>query len=255
MTALMRHPLIVFTLAFLVMWVSAWTGARLRAMRRVVDNAERKDLGTIQNAALTLLALLIGFSFSMAVGRYDQRKNYEEAEANAIGTAYLRADLLQATDAARLRELLRAYVDQRISFYTTVDEHQREQINTSTSALHRDLWSAVRPLAVASPTPITALLVSGINDVLNAEGYTQAAWWNRIPTAAWLLMLIIAVTCNIMVGYNTHQPKGKFRIIFVLPAIVAVSFFLIADMESPRRGMIQVAPENLIRLANSLQLQ
>jgi hypothetical protein len=224
-------------------------------MRRAADNAERKDLDTIQSAALTLLALLIGFSFSMAVGRYDQRKNYEEAEANAIGTEYLRADLLPAVDAARLRQLLKAYVDQRISFYTTADEHQLEQVDTATATLQQDLWSAVRPSAVASPSPITALLVSGMNDVLNSEGYTQAAWWNRNPTAAWLLMVIIAITCNMMAGYNTHQLTGRFRIIFVLPAIVAVSFFLIADMESPRRGMIQVAPENLIRLGKSMRPQ
>ncbi len=256
MTTLMRHPLILFTVAFLVMWASAWAGTRLRGMRRVVDNDGRKDLGTVQGAALTLLALLIGFSFSMAVGRYDQRKNYEEAEANAIGTAYLQADLLQAIDAARLRQLLRAYIDQRISFYMTVDDaHQLDQINTSTSVLQHDLWSVVRPIAIASPSPITALLVSRMNDVLNSEGYTQAAWWNRIPAAAWLLMVIIAITCNALVGYNTHQLTGKFRIVFVLPAIVSVAFFLIADVESPRRGMIHVAPENLMRVANSMRPQ
>jgi len=221
-------------------------------MRRVANDAEREDLGTIKSASLTLLALLIGFTFSMAVGRYDQRKNYEEAEANAIGTEYLRADLLQAADAAHLRQLLKAYVNQRILFYTTADAHQLDQVTTSTSALERDLWSAVRLSATAQPSPITALVISGMNDVLNSEGYTHAAWWNRIPFAAWLLMIIIAIACNAMVGYDTHQVNGRFRVVFILPAIVAVSFFLIADMESPRRGVIRVVPENLMSLANSM---
>ena len=255
MTTLMRHPLVVFALSFLVMWASAWTGTRLRQMRRIVDDAEREDLRTIQGAALTLLALLIGFTFSMSVGRYDQRKNYEEEEANAIGTEYVRADLLQAADAARLHQLLKAYADKRVLYYTTTDEHQLQQINTSTSALQHDLWSTIRSPVTAQPSPITALLASGMNDVLNSQGYTQAAWRNRIPTAAWLLMIIIAIACSAMVGYNTHQLAGKFRLVFILPAIVAVSFFLIADMESPRRGVIRVGPENLMEVANSMQGQ
>ena len=70
-------------------------------------------LASCENATLTLLALLIGFSFSMAISLYDQRKNYEEAEANAIGTEFGRADLLPAGDSAKVRDLLRKYLDRR----------------------------------------------------------------------------------------------------------------------------------------------
>jgi hypothetical protein len=140
-------------------------------------------------------------------------------------------------------------------FYTTADPRQLKQINISTSALQHDLWSIIRSSATAQPYPITALVISGMNDVLNSQGYTQAAWWNRIPTAAWLLMIVIAVTCSAMVGYNAHQPTGEFRVVFILPAIVAVSFLLIADMASPRLGLIRVAPENLMSMANSMQGQ
>jgi hypothetical protein len=237
------------------MWASAWMGTRIRRMRNAEDNAEREDLGTIQGAALTLLALLIGFTFSMAVGRYDQRKNCEEVEANSIGTEYLRADLLQAADAARVRQLLKAYTEQRVLFYSTADADKLAQIDTSTSALRHELWFAVRSSATAQPSPITAMVASGMNDVLNSQGYTHAAWENRIPVAAWLLMVLIAIACNTMVGYNTHQLTGRFRLVFILPAIVAVSFFLIADMESPAHGVISVSPENLMRVANSMQPQ
>jgi hypothetical protein len=94
-----------------------------------MESEEREDFGVLLTATLTLLGLIIGFTFSMAISRYDQRKNYEEEEANAIGTEYLRANATQ-----------------------------------------------------------TALAVMGMNDVLNTQGYTQAAWWNRIPMAAWGLM-------------------------------------------------------------------
>ena len=130
MTTLTRNPFVVFAFAFVVMWASAWTGTQLWRIRPAADNAEREDLGTIQSAALTLLALLIGFSFSMAVGRYDQRKSYGKRR-HAIGTEYFRADLLQAADGARLRQLLKAYVDERVLFYTTADARNLEQINTA----------------------------------------------------------------------------------------------------------------------------
>lgn len=95
------YPLILFPTSFLVLAISAWIGAsRFKRLRSQVTES-REDFGVIQGATLTLLALLIGFTFSMAVGRYDQRKNYEEDEANAIGTAYVRADLLSASDAAK----------------------------------------------------------------------------------------------------------------------------------------------------------
>jgi hypothetical protein len=96
---------------------------------------------------------------------------------------------------------------------------------------------------------VAALAVSGMNDVLSSQSSTQAAWWDRIPTAAWDLMVVIAMACNGVVGYNARQPRTRPRTFFILPAIVAVSFFLIADLDSPRDGVIHVAPQNLISLS------
>ena len=125
----------------------------------------------------------------MAVSRYDQRKNCEEAEANALGTEYLRAGLLPAADSVRVRALLLNYLDQRVLFYRTRDEQQLQEINARTAELQTELWSAVQAPAVVQPTPIVALAVAGMNNILNSQGYTQAAWWNRIPIEAWGLMV------------------------------------------------------------------
>ena len=178
----------------------------------------------------------------MAVSRYDQRKNSEEVEANAIGTAYLRADLLPASDASRLRDLLRKYISARISFYQASNERQAGSINADTQRLQADLWSTVTN-AAAQQTPIIALAISGINDVLNSQGLTQAAWWNRIPGAAWALMGLIAISCNLLLGYGEHRTN---IFLLVLPIIISISFFLIADLDSPRGGVIRVTPHNLI---------
>src|SRR4030095_822347 len=101
-----RHPLLVFALSFMVLWASAWIGALVNKWRRGRIEELREDFGVILTATLTLLALIIGFSFSIAICRYDQRKNLEEEEANPIGTKYVRADLLSAADAAKVRALL-----------------------------------------------------------------------------------------------------------------------------------------------------
>src|SRR5215467_14653131 len=111
------YPLLVFALSFVAMWLSAWLGAHVLRARLKLHESVREDFGLVLAATLTLLGLLIGFSFSMASSRYDQRKNLEEAEANAIGTEYVRADLLPATDRDKVRTLLKQYLDLRIRFY------------------------------------------------------------------------------------------------------------------------------------------
>ena len=174
MTNPVHYPLLLFVLSFIGLWLSAWIGLLFRKRQGTLDAELREDFGFILAATLTLLGLIIGFSFSMATSRYDQRKNYEEAEANAIGTEYVRADLLPAADAARVRVLLRDYLDQRILFYTAGDGQELQQINARTAQLQTELWSAIRAPAAAQPTSIVGLAVSGMNDVLNSQGYTQA---------------------------------------------------------------------------------
>jgi hypothetical protein len=250
---LVDHPLLVFVISFFSLWLSAWIGASFFRWRRKQEETPREDIGVILAATLTLLGLIIGFTFSMAVNRYDQRKNYEEAEANAISTEYVRADLLPAADAERVRELLKDYLDQRILFYRTHDKRRLAEINARTAELQTRLWSAVKAPASVQQTPIVALAVSGMNDVLNSQGYTQAAWWNRIPIAAWGLMASIAICCNLLIGYSMHDVKDGPVLLLVLPLVASVAFLLIADIDSPRGGIIRLLPENLISLSQSVR--
>jgi len=255
MNDLSGHPYLVFAVSLLVMLLAAQVGAFSRKRRSSLDEEARQDLDVITAATLTLLGLIIGFSFSMALSRYDQRKNYEEAEANAIGTEYLRADLLPAPDAARVRALLRDYLQQRILFYETRDENLIQQINSTTSQLQDELWSAAQAPSLAQPTPVRTLAVSGMNDVLNSEGYTQAAWWNRIPVGAWGLMASVAIFSNLLVSYGARRPNAGFLRLLLLPLVLSIAFFFIADIDTPRRGFIRVHPQNLISLAQSLHRQ
>jgi hypothetical protein len=244
------YPLLIFVSAFFLLWLAAWVGGRISQRRRDLTEDLRTDFGVVLAATLTLLGLIIGFSFSMATGRYDLRKTYEEAEANAIGTEYVRVDLLPTADGAQVRALLKEYTDLRIRFYKTRDTEDLGQIDTQTAQVQAQLWSAASKPASAQPSPVIALAVGGMNDVLNSQGYTQAAWWNRIPVGAWALMFAIAIFCNGLLGYGARQMEPK--LFMVLPVVVAVAFFLIADIDSPRGGVIRVHPQNLISLRAGL---
>jgi hypothetical protein len=253
MSNIVDFPLVVFALTLVILWISAQMGSFVRKRLRPMEELERQDFDVVLAATLTLLGLIIGFGFSMVVSRYDQRKNYEEEEANAIGTEYNRAGLLPAAEAARVREGLKNYLDQRVLFYESHDESQLGQAALRTAQLQTDLWSVVQATAAKQPTPTVALAVSGMNDVLNSQGYTQAAWWNRLPVAAWCLVLVIAIVCNFLLGYTSHRRSQA--LLLVLPLAVSTAFFLIADIDSPRHGLIRVVPQNLISLSQSLRTQ
>ena len=255
MIRITNFPVVVLLLSFLLLWLSGWIGTSFRKKKHLVDDAAGADAGLVLGATLTLLGLIIGFTFSMAISRYEQRKNYEEAEANAIGTEYVRADLLPPGNAQKVRFLLANYTGQRILFYRTRDEQELRRVNADTARLQTELWATVAEPTVAHPTPTNALVASGMNDVLNSQGYTQAAWWNRIPPSAWFLMLMIAFCCNLLIGYCIRRTGMEHVVFLVLTLVVSISFFLIADIDSPRGGIIRVEPQNLESLSQSLHPQ
>ena len=239
----------MFLPSVLILWLAAQFGAVLRR-RRALKDEEREDFNVVQAATLTLLGLIIGFSFSMSISRYDLRKNYEEAEANAIGTEYVRAGLMPDADAVGVRAQLRRYLDLRILFYHTRSDQELGQVNSETGRLQAEMWSSVQVGALAQPTPVLALAASGMNDVLNSQGYTQAAWWNRIPSAAWSLMALIALVSNLLLGYR--ERRTGLLVLLVVPIVTSIAFFLIADIDSPSGGVIRVSAQNLLAVSQSM---
>ncbi len=244
--------LLLAPIVLLLLWLSVSLGKRFQSAMPLAPEAEGY-FNTILGASLTLLFLIIGFSFSLAASRYDQRKSLEEEEANAIGTEYTRVDVLPPADAARARGLLMQYLDQRILYYTTHDQDQLHDIGARTAGIELGLWSAVKTPASANPNAVSAITLTGMNDVLNSQGYTEAAWLNRIPIAAWLLMTIIAICSSLLTGFSFHHAQKRRTLLVFLPFIIAVAFYFIADIDSPRNGIIRVVPINLISLSTSLK--
>src|SRR5450755_4683801 len=135
MNNITHYPMLVFVVSFIAMWLASLLGRCFRQRQRDLDKELHEDFGIVLAATLTLLGLIIGFSFSMATNRYDMRKNFEEAEANAIGTEYVRVDLLPASEADNVRPLLKSYLEQRIAFYLALDDQEVQQVDIRTTGL------------------------------------------------------------------------------------------------------------------------
>ncbi len=191
----------------------------------------------------------------MAINRHDQREIFEEGEANAIGTEFLRADLLPPKAAAATKDLLLQYTDQRILFYSRQSPEKIEEIRNKTDQLQNALWNEILPTVRTQHTASIALVAAGMNDVLNSQGYVQAAWWNRIPLTAWALMAAIAICANLLVGFGARNFEKNIGLFMIFPFVIAVSFFLIADIDSPRGGVIRIEARNLVALKNNLSQQ
>jgi hypothetical protein len=247
-------PLPIFIVTLAVLCLATWLGATRFERLRAEAGGLRQEFNVIQSATLTLLGLIVGFTFSMALDRYEQRKDFEAAEANAILTAFQRADLLPASDAARLRSLLRSYLDQRVRYFGARWPHEVDAAIAATATLQGQLWSTVTRPALANPNSVTALAVEGVNRVVESQGDTQASWSNRIPATAWMMMGAIAIFSTVLVGVGLRKGTGFSHMLAVLPLVIAIAFFLIADIESPRMGIIRVMPKNLVDLVETLRV-
>ena len=109
------------------------------------------------------------------------------------------------------------------------------------------------PAAACGAEPVAALVLAGMNDVLNSQGYTQAASWSRLRVGAWVMIILVAIGANFSFGYSERR-DGRTRLM-LLPLIVSVPLFLIADIDTPRGGVIRVVPQNLIALTKSFAAQ
>jgi len=247
---LVDHPLVFFVATLALLFAAAELGALARIRGHKLTDAERAEFDLVRAAMFTLFGLLVGFAITMAVSRFDLRKSYEEAEANAIGTENLRLDFLSPETASAARALLKAYAEKRIVFYTELDAERLARNEIETAATQKALWEAIVPAAKKEPTPIMGLTVSGMNDVLNSQGYTLSVFRNRLPVEVWMLLTVTAVACNFLIGFGAERLSPATHA--VLPLAAALAFLLISDVEGPRNGLVRVHPVNIEDAARAI---
>lgn len=245
---------LAFSLPLVLMLLFAETGFRL-GLRVHRGGAQHRDtLGGIQGAILGLLGLLLGFTFALAAGRYDLRRELVVKEANAIGTTYLRAALLPASHVQPVEDLLRRYVDVRLEYYPKIVEPAAFAEGMATSAaIQQELWRHATEASREASTAITATFVSALNDTIDVEAERVAAGRARVPSAVWGLLLIVAAFGCLTTSYVSGEEGGRSAFSsLVLPALVAIVLLLIYDIANPHQGFIGISQQPLVDLQRSI---
>jgi hypothetical protein len=252
---LLDHPAVLFVVTCIVLLSMHEIGFRLRMRAKDRDEKEwEKQVHETRNQIALLLSLLLGFAMSMALSRFDERKKLVVDEANAIGTAYLRATMQAEPIRSGAPVLLREYVDARIVIFGRGDdEHIRQSAAERSKQIQDELWSGVTAAAQQAQTPIVAIYAQALNDMIDLDSERVAAVLNRIPTDIWMLLALLSVMTSLVVGYGQRQRSALATFVPVLMVAIAVS--LIADLDSPASGFIQVNQQSLQSLSAELHMQ
>ena len=218
------------------------------------DERRKAQISTIQGAILGLLALLLGFTFSMAVTRYENRRDLVLQEANSIGTTYLRASLLPDSQKTALEAKLRRYVDVRLAFYGAGnDDAKIAAAENESAAMQRELWAHAIAAAKEAPTPVTATFIVTLNETIDLDAARLHALRSRVPSVVWLLVLVVAGAGCYASGYSAGASGARTGFSNgMLPVLIAVVITLISDFDRPRQGLIGISQQPLLDLKASI---
>lgn len=244
----------VYILTVVVLLLAAEGGYRLsKAMQRRAPDRAEASVGALNGATLALLAFLLAFVTSAGLNILSARRQAVVAEANAIGTTYLRAGYLPDPYAAESRQLLREYVDRRLE---ARDPTKTAQAIARSEEIHNELWTRAETLAQENPTPTTALYIASLNEVIDLHTERiNVALVVRLPWGILLSLFLIAILALGLVGLHAGYAERRNLIALVaLVLVLAVVFLLIVDLERGQQGMLRVSNQSLIDLQRQFSL-
>ena len=215
---------------------------------------ERTHIASIQASALGLLALLLGFTFAMAVSRSDERRVLVLEEANAIGTAVLRAQLLPVPYNQTAATYLKSHVDARLAFFEAgIDPVRLNAAEQRAATTEAQLWSVARDAVAADTKSIPiGLFVEALNAVIDVHEKRRVAFYNHVPEAALYLLVVVSMAALAVTSYGGGLIRRRhFWSNLTLAVLIAIVLAAILDIDRPRRGLIQVNQDSLVRLKAS----
>lgn len=243
----------VLSLVAIVVFLGAIEiGFRLGLRYRSRSDSEARDhVKVLLTALLGLLALLLGFNFAMASSRFDARKALIQEEVNAIGTTWLRGQLLPAPQRQQVSELLKSYVAARIDFMQAGSDRSRLALaNAEASRVDMQIWSVTRTMvAESSGGPQISMFIAGLNDMGNVKWKRSAALDNHVPEPVLYLLVTVAVGALGFIGYS-YGLSGlrRHRSTAIFAVLIALVFATILDFDRPHGGFIRVGEEGILRL-------
>jgi hypothetical protein len=249
-------PVVVFFAVLGGLLVASDLGFRLGRWHRArADDPERSLVAATRASFIGLLALLLGFAFAFAATRYDTRRDVIVREANAIGTAYRRADLLPEPQRSESRDLLRRYVAERLRAYELGTDAAPAATGVS-QTFEEALWSQVVAVSAGDELhpAITSTVLTSFNAVFDSSEDALVAFENSIPPSILGLLAIVAVISATVTGYSDGLTRKRMLLMLAIqPILVALVIATITDVDRPFHGFVRVSQNSLRRLANSMR--
>ena len=244
------NSVLIAALLFVLIVVANEIGTRLgeRKLERS-DNDIKSQTSAIQGGVLGLLALILGFTFSMSIQRYDERSGAEVNEANAIGTAELRTALLPAPYSTRAQAAIDDYIGLRLESAKVDLTHpaERKALNRQTTALQQRVWDIGVEAADADPSPVkTGYFLQAVNQMIDAYGSRLDSLQRHVPPAIFYLLFVFFISTGALIGYSAGLGERRSRVpALVLNLLICLLVFIIIDLDRPRRGVIQVRQDSM----------
>jgi hypothetical protein len=244
---------------FLGMVLLLETGRRIGTRRLAQDpESARQGLGVIEGAVFSLLGLLLAFTFSGAATRFDDRRQLIVEEANDIGTAYLRIDLLPSPAQPPLRELFRRYLDSRLEVYRRLPDMAAAKAELARSqGLQNEIWSnAVAACRDSGSSSAHMLLLPALNPMFDITTTRTEATRFHPPLIIFIMLGVLSLAAALLAGYGMAGGKSRSWVhILGFAAVMALTVYVIVDIEYPRLGLIRVddADRVLVELRESMK--
>jgi hypothetical protein len=233
--------------------MSVELGYRFARNRQQQAQEEKVQLGSMVGSTLGLLAFMLAFTFGLAGSRFEARRQTMLSEANAIGTSYLRTAIIPEPMRTEARNTLREYVDVRLEGVQQPDKLQ--QAITKSEELHNRLWSQAVAAAEKERSPMTSLYLQSLNQVIDLHATRMmAGLQSRVPAVIWVVLYLLGFLAMVLLGYQAGLANNK-RSLAVVALIFGFSLVLvlIADLDRPGQGMLQVSQQTMIDLRRSMK--
>jgi hypothetical protein len=226
-----------------------------RRQRERSDQEGRYQVSIVEAALLGLLALLLGFTFSMAVARFDERQQLVIREANAVSTVALRSEVLPGEGHAAAVAKLRQYAELRLEFFEAAAEERKiDDASVKLAKVQADLWTLAREEARVRPSAVTLGLMESMNDLFDLSEARRAALENMVPFSVWLVLYLVAGLSSGSLGYGSGLAGRRLTLpIILVPLLMGIILTLLLDLDHPRRGLIRSSQASMLRVRDSLK--
>jgi hypothetical protein len=243
----------ILPLTVMLALLSVELGYRLARYRQQREQLEKESpLGGMVGSTLGLLAFMLAFTFGLAGARFEDRRQVLLSEANAIGTTYLRAAMIPEPMGTESQNLLREYVDVRLEGVQQPGKLQ--QALARSEELHNQLWTQAVAATEKERSPMTSIYVQSLNEVIDLHATRLMALRSRVPAVIWIVLYLLGFLAMVLMGYqsglaNNRRSLAAVALIFGF----ALVLYLIADIDRPGKGTLQVSQQSMIDLRNSMK--